>query len=317
MTAELGLQVWREPGVRGSGLRELARTAEAAGYRSLTVPDHLADGMPAPLTTCAVLIEATESVRVGPLVLNNDFRHPVVLAREVATLADLSGGRFELGLGAGHVAREYARIGRDFDPPAQRIDRLEEAAGIIRALVGGQSVTLAGTHYTVEDEQIRPAPEHPVPMLIGGNSAMVHAAAARCADAVGLTGFSQRKGGTAPADLSKFGSAAASHQIARLRSRAAEHGRRLRFQALVQWAEVTPNRRRAAGPVASALGISAEVALDSPYILLGTETEIVTQIREHRERLGIERWTLFAHHAGGQPPCLRSFAPVAEALAAG
>ena len=317
MTAELGLQVWREPGVRGSGLRELARTAEAAGYRSLTVPDHLADGMPAPLTTCAVLIEATESVRVGPLVLNNDFRHPVVLAREVATLADLSGGRFELGLGAGHVAREYARIGRDFDPPAQRIDRLEEAAGIIRALVGGQSVTLAGTHYTVEDEQIRPAPEHPVPMLIGGNSAMVHAAAARCADAVGLTGFSQRKGGTAPADLSKFGSAAASHQIARLRSCAAEHGRRLRFQALVQWAEVTPNRRRAAGPVASTLGISAEVALDSPYILLGTETEIVTQIREHRERLGIERWTLFAHHAGGQPPCLRSFAPVAEALAAG
>lgn len=161
MIAELGLQVWREPGVRGSGLRELARTAEAAGYASLTVPDHLADGMPAPLSTCAVLLEATERVRVGPLVLNNDLRHPVVLAREAAALAEFSGGRFELGLGAGHIAREYARAGIRFERHERRIDRLDEATQILKTLLAGETATYEGAHYTVRDEQIRPAPEHP------------------------------------------------------------------------------------------------------------------------------------------------------------
>lgn len=316
MTAELGLQVRRVPGARGAGLRELARSAEAAGYRSLTVPDHLADGMLAPLTTCAVLIEATESVRVGPLVLNNDLRQPVVLAREVAALADLSGGRFELGLGAGHIAQEYHRAGLRFEPRERRIGRLQEAAEIVRALVAGESVTVSGEHYTVRGEQIRPVPEGRVPILIGGNSPQLHDVAARSADIVGLTGFSQRRGGTAPADLSSFGAPAVAHQVDRLNALASGHGRRLRLQALVQWAEVTPNRRRAAERVAAELGVPPDVVLDSPYVLLGTTAEIVTQIQECRERLGIARWTVFADHPGGQPSCVRPFGVVAEMLAA-
>ena len=112
--------------------------------------------MPAPLTTCAVLLEATERVHVGTLVLNNDFRHPVVLAREAAALADLSGGRFELGLGAGHIAAEYMRAGLPFERPARRISRLEEATVISRALLAGDTATRTGEHSTVQDEQIRP-----------------------------------------------------------------------------------------------------------------------------------------------------------------
>ncbi len=317
MSVELGLQVWREPGARGSGLRALARAAESAGYSSLTVPDHLADGMPAPLTTCAVLIGATERIHVGTLVLNNDFRHPVVLAREVAALADLSGGRFELGLGAGHIAKEYARAGLPFEPPARRIGRLEEATEIIRTLLAGDTATCEGEHYTVQSEQIRPAAAHDVPILIGGNSPPLQAVAARCADIVGLTGFSQRRGGTVPADLSTFGSAATADQIAALNLLAAAAGRSIRLQALVQWAQITPNRRRAAAPVAADLGVTTEVLLDSPYVLMGTEGEIVTQLREHRDRLGIARWTVFANRPAGQPPPLRALAPVVERLANG
>lgn len=317
MTIELGLQVWREPGERGSGLRALARTAESAGYSSLTVPDHLADEMPAPLTTCAVLIEATERIHVGTLVLNNDLRHPVVLAREAAALADLSGGRFELGLGAGHIAAEYMRAGLPFERPARRISRLEEATVIIRALLAGDTATRTGEHYTVQDEQIRPGPEHRVPILIGGNSPRLLSVAARCADIVGLTGFSQRRGGAVPADLAKFGSAAAADQIAALNLLVAAAGRSTRLHALVQWAQVTPNRRRAAGPVAADLGVTTEVLLDSPYVLMGTEGEIVTQLCEHRERLGITRWTVFANRPAGQPSPVRSLAPVVERFSSG
>lgn len=154
-------------------------------------------------------------------------------------------------------------------------------------------------------------------MLIGGNSALLQGVSARHGDIVGLTGFGQRNGGAAPADLSTFGSSAAAGQIATIRRCAAEHGRSPRLQALVQWAQVTPNRRRAAESVATELGVLPEVALDSPYVLLGTVQEILDQIRQHKERLGIERWTVFSRHSGGQPPCMQTLTPVAEALAAG
>ena len=263
--------------------------------------------MPAPLSTCAVLLEATERVRVGPLVLNNDLRHPVVLAREAAALAEFSGGRFELGLGAGHIAREYARAGIRFERHERRIDRLDEATQILKTLVAGETATYEGAHYTVRDEQIRPAPEHAVPVLIGGNSALLQGVSARHGDIVGLTGFGQRNGGAAPADLSTFGSSAAAGQIATIRRCAAEHGRSPRLQALAQWAQVTPNRRWAAESVATELGVLPEVALDSPYVLLGTVQEILDQIRQHKERLGIERWTVFSRHSGGQRrACKRS-----------
>ena len=186
-----------------------------------------------------------------------------------------------------------------------------------RLLLAGETATYEGAHYTVRDEQIRPAPEHAVPVLIGGNSALLQGVSARHGDIVGLTGFGQRNGGAAPADLSTFGSSAAAGQIATIRRCAAEHGRSPRLQALAQWAQVTPNRRWVAESVATELGVLPEVALDSPYVLLGTVQEILDQIRQHKERLGIERWTVFSRHSGGQPPCMQTLTPVAEALAAG
>ena len=147
MTAPaLGVVLWeREP----AALRAKAARAEELGFASVAVGDHLmADGI-APLTSCAIIVSAAERVRVGPLVLNNDLRHPVVLAREAAMLAQLSGGRFELGLGAGYARRQYERAGIPFSSRPVPAARLAESAAILRGLLAGETVELAGEHYVL------------------------------------------------------------------------------------------------------------------------------------------------------------------------
>ena len=142
-----------------------------------------------------VAAEATDQLRVGTLVLNNDFRHPVVLAREAATVDLLTDGRLELGLGAGHMKYEYDQVGLSFDPPAVRVARMTEAAEIIRRLLAGEEVTFAGEHYQVDRHRCFPLPTQlHVPLLIGGNGRRLLATAARLADIVSFTGFSQVEG---------------------------------------------------------------------------------------------------------------------------
>src|SRR5215471_4273166 len=123
-------------------LRSTAREAEAAGFDVLSTADHVSVGY-SPLLPLLTAAEATTRLRVCPLVLNNDFHHPVHLARQLATLDHLSGGRVELGIGAGHAFPEYAAIGQQFDPPAVRKARMAEATVVLRALLSGEEVTYA------------------------------------------------------------------------------------------------------------------------------------------------------------------------------
>src|SRR5438105_2109732 len=172
---------------------EKARKLEDLGYSALTVPDHLADLL-APLPALVSAAAATTSLRVGTHVLNNDFRHPVLVAREAATVDLLTDGRLELGLGAGHMQSEYDHAGLTFDPPAVRVARMTESAEIIRRLLSDEEVTFHGQHYRVEQHRSYPVPAHRVPLLIGGNGRGVLRCAARLADIVGFTGFSQVEG---------------------------------------------------------------------------------------------------------------------------
>ena len=175
--------------------RDKARRAEAAGFDTMLVADHLTDGMFPPLTALVAAAEATDRLRLGTLVVNNDFRHPVVLAREAATVDLLTGGRLELGLGAGHMRHEYDEAGLRFDPPAVRVARMAESAAIIRQLLAGDEVTVVGEHYQVHGHRCFPQPlQRPVPLLIGGNGRRVLETAGRLADIVGFTGFSQVEG---------------------------------------------------------------------------------------------------------------------------
>lgn len=303
MAPTLGAHLWNRD---AATLRERATQVEALGFASISVGDHL--GYFPPLTACAIVAEATTRVRLGPLVLNNDFRHPVVLAHEAAALADLSGGRFELGLGAGYARREYERAGIPFASRAVRVARLGESATILRGLFSGEAVSFVGEHYVIR-EQALPRPAHRVELLIGGNSPEVHLVGALHGDMVGLAGSPRsRVGGS-----SDYSFGALERQVTELRHLAGPRFSRLELHVLVQWHEVTGDRRAAAERAARALEVSVDVALDSPYVLLGTADEIATQLREHHHALGITRWTVFADRRDIQSA--ETLVPVLDLLA--
>src|SRR6266566_3386457 len=135
----------------------LARRAEEIGYTTLLMPDRTITGL-APLTALAVAAEATTSLRVGSYVFCNDYRHPALLAKEVATLDFLSGGRFELGLGAGAGPFDYGQLGLPFEKGDVRVDRFEEALSVIKKLLTEESVNFYGKHYTITRMKGLPRP---------------------------------------------------------------------------------------------------------------------------------------------------------------
>jgi len=286
-----------------------ARKVEDLGYAALTVPDHLAT-MLAPIPAVVSAAEATKRLRVGTNVLNNDLRHPVLVAREAATVDLLTDGRFDLGLGAGHMESEYDQAGLRFDPGGTRVERLAEAVTIIKGLLGGEQVTFAGRHYRVTGHTIHPLPlqrPHP-PILIGGNGRRILTLAAKEADMVGLTGITFRAGGTEP-DLSAWKTAAVDERVRLVREAAGERYDRLELSALVQRVVVTDNPRQAAEELASRwTQLSVEEILQSPYALIGTVDHLVEELRRRRDRWDISYYVIFE-------PYMDAFAPVVARLA--
>ena len=182
-----GVQCSSPPDSTRNGWSELARTCEGLGYSTLTVADHFDDQL-APIPALMAAADATTTLRVGALVLCTDFTHPVVIAKEAATIDVLSGGRFELGLGAGWMTSDYERTGIAFDPAGTRIERMGEALTVIDQLWSGAPCPLARNHFKISGLDGRPKPvQRPrPPVLIGGGGKRVLSLAARQADIVGL-----------------------------------------------------------------------------------------------------------------------------------
>lgn len=304
MGPTLAAHLWNRD---SESLARRAAEIESLGFAAVSVGDHLHPRALAPLSACAIIAAATTGVRLGPLVLNNDFRHPVVLGHEAAALAELSGGRFELGLGAGYARAEYERAGIPFAPRAVRVARLAESAQILRRLFAGETVSFAGEHYLIRGESL-PALPRPLPILVGGNSAELHAVAAEHADIVGLAGSARSR--LAGSD---YALVAMERQHAQLRTLAGDRFAGLALHVLVQWHELTEDRRGAAECAAEALGVAADVILSSPYVLIGTAAEIADQLRTQYERFGITRSTVFADHPKLQPA--DALVPVVRMLA--
>src|SRR5262245_48079892 len=227
-----------------------ARTVEALGYSTLHLPDHLTE-RPAPLPALAAAAAVTSRLRLGPFVLNNDFRHPLLLAREAATLDVLSGGRFELGLGAGYAKAEYDEAGLPFERGGVRVERLAESVTIVKRLFAGEAVTFAGQHYRIHGHTIHPLPvQRPrPPILIGGNGPRLLTLAATEADIVGLTGLTFAGGGR-QRDLAGFRPAGVDERVALVRKVAGARLEEIELNALVQRVVVTEDRRRAAEELA-------------------------------------------------------------------
>lgn len=265
---------------------DLARRAERAGFDILLAADHV--GTPAPFVMLQAAADATTSLRLGTYVLNNDFHQPVLLARDAATLDVLSDGRFELGLGAGHAQPEYEAIGVPFEPARQRVARLAEAVPLLRRLLDGEAVSADGAFYRLRDAVCSPRPRQAhLPIVVGGNGAALLRLAAREGDGVGLTGL----GPTLPDGQrheARWSTAALDGRLAIVRAGADSHAAGPEVSALVQVAAVTDDRHEAAWRIAERVpGLTVEAALETPFLLLGTVTQISEQIVAARDRWGI------------------------------
>lgn len=302
-----GVNVWSAPS--RAEWADKARKLEDLGYSALTVPDHLADIF-APMPALVAAAAATKRLQVGTNVLNNDFRHPVLVAREAATVDLLTDGRLQLGVGAGHMKSEYDEAGLSFDHGGARVERLAEAVAIIKGLLEGQPVTFAGRHYRVTDHKIYPLPvqrPHP-PILIGGNGQQLLTLAAKEADIVGLSGITFRRGGKEP-DLSGWRMAAVDERLQLVREAAGVRYAGLELNALVQRVIVTDDRRRAAEELTDRWKqLSIDEILQSPYVLIGTVDELVEDLTRRRERWDISYYVVFE-------PYVNAFAPVVARLA--
>jgi len=280
---------------------EKVRKLEDLGYATLTVPDHLSDFF-APMPALISAAEATKSIRVGTNVLNNDFRHHVLVAREAATVDLLTQGRLQLGLGAGHMQSEYEQAGFDFDSGGMRVDRLAEAVTIIKGLLNGEQVAFSGRHYRVTDHTIYPRPvqqPHP-PILIGGNGGRLLTLAAREADIVGFSGITFRRGGAVP-DISGWRGSEIDKRMQLVRKVADDRYARLELNALVQRVVVTEYRRQAAEELASRwTQLTPDEILESPYVLIGTVDQMIEYTDGSRPRGHRRLW--WQRRRNGPPP---------------
>jgi probable F420-dependent oxidoreductase len=286
-----------------------ARKVERLGYSVLLVPDHLTELL-APFPALTAAAAATTRLRIGTAVLNNDLRHPVLTAREAATLDVLSDGRLELGIGGGHMQSEYAQAGLAFEPGTTRVERLAEALVIIKELFEGKPVSFSGRHYRISGHTIHPRPvQRPrPPVFVGGNAPRLLAVAAREADIVGLTGIAFRRGGSEP-DVSDFRAAAVDERVRLLREAAGARFERLELNALVQRVIVTDDRRKAAQELTARWpSLTADDLLASPYVLIGTIDQMVDDLRARRDRWGISY--VMTHE-----PFIDALAPVVARLA--
>jgi probable F420-dependent oxidoreductase len=289
--------------------REVARKAEALGYSTLYVPDHFVDHPFGPFPAMAMAAEATTTLRVGALVLGNDYRHPVVLARDAATLDLLSDGRLELGLGAGWMTDDYAKSGIRLDPASVRIARLAEAIAIVKGLTGDGPFSFAGDHYTITDLDGLPKPvQRPLPLVIGGGGRKVLTLAAREAQVVGINGNLRSGKAGDPDQAPNMNPTSTDEKLAWVRDAAGARYDFLEIQAFAGFVHFTDDPEGLAEAMAPAFDTTAAEVLDSPVALVGTIDTMIETLERRRER-----WDMSYHVVGAEH--LDHFAPVVTRLA--
>ncbi|MEO8267307.1 MAG: TIGR03621 family F420-dependent LLM class oxidoreductase [Ilumatobacteraceae bacterium] len=280
-----------------------ARRAEALGYDELFSFDHI--GTVDPFVPLVVAAEATTKLRVGPLVLNNEFHHPAMLARTAATVDRLTGGRLVLGLGTGYMQSEHDAIGMVLREPGARVERFEESLTALRSLLDSGAASMDGVHHrlAVDDLGIRPVQEH-VPFLIGGHGKRVVGIAARHADIFQFTGLTHGEGGRpAPGG---FAIAAVRQRARWLAEAAGDRCGEIECSALVQLVHVGAGADQQMDHTAGQFGVDRALLEDTPFVLIGSVAQIVDKLERLRSDVGISHVVIRSAEA---------FAPVVDALA--
>jgi probable F420-dependent oxidoreductase len=288
--------------------RNVARKIEDLGYSTLFIPDHFEDQF-GPLVALTVAAEATSTLRVGSLVFDNDYRHPVVLAKEIATLDLMSEGRMEFGLGAGWMTTDYEQSGIAEDAPGVRISRMAEGLAVMKSLWSEDTTDFKGEHYQITGAKGTPTPyrrPHPL-ILIGGGGKRVLGIAAREADIVGVN--PSLAAGYVGREVVATTTAEYYHQrVEWIREAAGDRFDQIELQCLTFVVQIVPNRREAVEQLAGLMSLTPEEVAGSPLVMIGTTDEMIESLRQRREAFGFNY--IVVHEAE-----METFAPVVAALA--
>jgi probable F420-dependent oxidoreductase len=300
----------------GPGLAAFARRAEAIGYSALMIPDHLSAQHYSPIPFLTAVAAATEKLRVGTFVFNVGLRHPAVLAMDLATVDRLSGGRLEIGLGAGWNKPEHDAIGIPFEPVRTRVDKLAEAVRVFKGCFGDEKFSFDGSHYTITDYDAQPKPiqrPHP-PLFIGGGGRRLLTLAGREAQIIGLAPRLTRDAQGLPSlDTPSITLAATEEKIRWVREAAGDRFDDLELNTyptggpMVLTADTKAEARRRADRLRERTGVELTVdeVMESPHIFIGSVKELTQKFKNLRAHLGISSFLL---------DDLETFAPIVEEL---
>jgi len=295
----------------GAALRETVRRAEDLGYSTAYMPDHFVDHPLAPIPGIAAIAAVTEHLRVGTLVLGNDYKHPVVLANEAATIDVLSDGRLELGIGAGWMTADYEKAGMPLDPPGVRIARLAESIAVLKGLMGDGPFSFKGEHYEITELDGRPKPmqrPHP-PIVVGGGGRKVLTLAAREADIVGINANLRSGASDDPSNGPNLNAASTDDKLGWVREAAGSRFDDLEIQAFAGFVHFTDDSKQLAEAMAPAFDTTPAEVLESPVALVGTIDEMIDTLERRRDRWQMSYHVVPVEH-------MEQFAPVVARLAA-
>ncbi|GAA4484225.1 LLM class F420-dependent oxidoreductase [Rhodococcus olei] len=297
---------------------KLAQKAEELGYDTFMIPDHLGNQV-GPIAALGALAVATEKIRLGTAVLANGFRHPAILAKDAATIDVLSGGRLELGIGAGWMKEEFDKAGIEYDRPAVRIAKLEETLQILDTLLRGQECNFEGQYYRIAGLKGSPRPRQGPrpPIAVGGGGPKMLALAAKYADIISVAPPTSKDGRMLFSGITMEATAA---RVERIREAAGDRFGDIELNWTITTIMPTEDREAMAEMAVAALlnGYPPNIELDvtptvedilrSPYLAIGTYEEIADQIRNVRARTSMSYVGIF-------PTQMEAFAPVVAQLA--
>ena len=299
-----GVQVSKE--TTAKGWAELARRTEAAGYEVLTMPDHFTDQL-APVPALMAAASATTTLRVGALVFDNDYKHPVVLAKELATIDLLSDGRLDIGLGAGWMISDYEEAGMPYDSPKVRIDRFIEGVAVIRGAMAEGAFSFSGDHYTITNYNGQPKPmQARPPLLIGGGGKRVLSYAAREADIIGING-TMTAGVVGPEAISTMTAEAVTDKVNIVIDAAGSRLPNIEMNIRAFFVKVTDDAAGTIDGVAQMIGVTPSMVEETPFALIGPPSKLIEDLIARRERWGFSYIIVGAEDVD-------TFAPVVASL---
>jgi len=292
----------------GLSWAESARKAEDLGFSTLFLPDHFGDQL-APIPAMMAAADATTTLNVGALVFDNDYKHPVVMAKEIATIDQLSGGRVEFGLGSGWMKSDYDESGIPYDAPKVRVERFFEGVEIIKGLWSDEPVNFSGEHYTITALNGLPKPARAggPPLLIGGGAPRMLRFAGAHADIVGVN--PSIHSGAIDGEAARDGAADRFDQkLQWVREGAGDRFDDIELNVLVFLAQITDDPTGVAEMMAPLFGTTPDLMAEAPLALFGTEDGICETIEARRERWGLSYYVF-------QGDALDTMAPIVARLA--